>query len=464
MIFKAFYLGCLSHASYLIGDEKTKRAVVVDPQRDVEVYLKEAKARGLKIAHVVLTHFHADFVAGHLELRRLTGDAIHLGAQAKAEYSFSPLSDGTTIELGSVRLQALETPGHTPEAVCLLVFDLKKSAQKPHAVLTGDTLFIGDVGRPDLMASSGISAKALASKLYDSLRKKLLALPDATLVYPGHGAGSLCGKSLSDELVSTIGKQKRYNPALRPMTRPQFVTLVTADQPEAPSYFAHDARLNKRRRPTLEEALKKLKPLAFAAALKKVKAGAQVLDTRDAAAFAAGHLRGSVNVGLGGRFASFAGMVLDPGKPLVLVCDAGREKETLLRLARVGLEAGVAGYLQGGIGSVPPQHLARMTRLTPAQLRERLDSMFPPAVLDVRTDGERAASSIPGSVHVPLLQLPRRLKDVPRASELVVHCAGGYRSAIAASMLMAAGRSHVSDLDGGMAAWQESAMSKRKPA
>lgn len=457
MILESFYLGCLSHASYLIGDERTKKAVVVDPQRDVDVYLKAARKHGLKIVHVVLTHFHADFVAGHLELKRLTGATIHLGSKAKASYPFSRLKEGTTIELGSVRLRALETPGHTPEGVSLLVFDLAKDAERPRAVLTGDTLFIGDVGRPDLMASSGVTAATLAGQLYDSLHKKLLKLPDATLVYPAHGAGSLCGKNLSSETVSTIGQQRRYNPALKPMPKARFVKLV-CDQPEAPAYFAHDARLNKQKRGTLEDALKKgLKPLAFSSVLRKQKAGAQVLDTRDASAFAAGHLRGSVNVGLGGRFASFAGMALDPAAPLVLICDKGREKESFLRLARVGLEGGVAGYLQGGLGSVPPQHVGRMARLSPRQLGERLDSMFPPAVLDVRTPAERADSFIPGSVHIPLQQLPRRLKDAPKASELVVYCAGGYRSAIAASLLMAAGRTGISDLEGGMAAWQEKA-------
>lgn len=456
MLLKAFYLGCLSHASYLVGDETSKKAVVIDPQRDVAPYLKEARARGVRITDVVLTHFHADFVAGHLELRGLTGATIHLGGKAKAQFPFSRLREGSTLELGSVRLRVLETPGHTPEGVCLVLHDLQaRHPDEPHAVFTGDTLFIGDVGRPDLMASSGVTAKRLAGQLYDSLHEKVLALPDETLVYPAHGAGSLCGKSLSSETFSTIGKQRRYNPALKPMTRAQFVRMATSDLPEAPAYFAHDAALNKRRRGTLEEALKKLKPLALATVLRKQKAGAQVLDTRSASVFAAGHLRGSVNVGLDGRFASFAGMVLRPAQPLVLVCDKGKEKESLLRLARVGLEGSIAGYLQGGLGSIPPQHVAHMTRLSSAKLADRLYSLFPPAVLDVRTPAERDAAHIPGSVHIPLMQLPRRLKDVPKAGELVVYCAGGYRSAIAASLLMAAGRTHVSDLEGGMAAWQE---------
>ena len=254
MLLKQYYLGCLAHASYLIADEQTGTAVVVDPQRDIEQYLDDAQRQGLHIRYVFLTHFHADFLAGHLELRDRVGATICLGAR-EADYAFRPFNDGETLELGQVRLQILETPGHTPEAISVLVYDLDQDAQHPHAVLTGDTLFIGDVGRPDLMASSGITADALAGMLYDSLHQKLLPLPDATLVYPAHGAGSMCGRNLSTDTVSPLGVQKRYNYALQPMSKADFIRLVTADQPETPAYFAYDALLNRRERPTLDQAL-----------------------------------------------------------------------------------------------------------------------------------------------------------------------------------------------------------------
>src|SRR5580704_11450035 len=267
MIFKQFYLNCLAHASYLIGDEETRTATV-DPQRDIERYLEFAAENKLQIKHVILTHLHADFIAGHLELRDRAGATIYLGAKAKAEYRFTPLAEGSTIEFGRVRLKALETPGHTPESISILVYDLARTAVEPYAVLTGDTLFIGDVGRPDLRAALGWSAADLGALLYHSLQSKLLALPDASLVYPAHGAGSLCGKAISKEAVSTIGEQRRLNYALQPMTKKAFIEMVTADQPDAPPYFVYDAVLNSKERPTLTEALEReLKPLEIDAVL-----------------------------------------------------------------------------------------------------------------------------------------------------------------------------------------------------
>lgn len=454
LVLKQYYLGCLAHASYLVGDTESGVAAVVDPQRDVDQYVQEAAKRKLRIKHVLLTHFHADFISGHLELRRLTGATIHLGARAKAAYRFHKLSDGDRLKLGRVTLEALETPGHTPEAVCFVARD----GEKIKAVLTGDTLFIGDVGRPDLMASVGVTARQLASQLYDSLREKLLALPDDTLVYPAHGAGSLCGRNLSSDTVSTIGRERAYNYALKPMTRAAFIKLVIADQPEAPAYFAKDAAINRQARPTLERALEKgLKPLTPAQALRRAAAGAQLLDTRDPADFAAGHIPGSLNVGLGGKFATFAGMLLDLGKPIVLIADKGKERESALRLARVGFDR-VAGFVDGGAAAAHAAGapLASFTRLTADQLRERLGKRGAPAVLDVRNPGEREASAIKGSAFIPLAQLPKRLAEAPKGP-LVVTCAGGYRSAMAVSLLMAAGRSDVSDLDGGMNAWNETA-------
>ncbi|MBI1894247.1 MAG: MBL fold metallo-hydrolase, partial [Candidatus Rokubacteria bacterium] len=299
MILKQYYLGCLAHASYLVGDEETHTAVVVDPQRDIGQYLEDARQQGLEIRYVFLTHFHADFVAGHLELRDRVGARICLGARAEAEYAFTPMNDGDALELGKVRLKVLETPGHTPEAISILVYDLAKDERSPHAVLTGDTLFIGDVGRPDLMASVGSTASELAGMLYDSLRGKLLTLPDETLVYPAHGAGSMCGKNLSSDTVSTIGVQRRYNYALQPMSKEEFVALVTADQPEPPDYFAYDAMLNRRERPTLDEALlHEITPLSSDQVLELQAKGAQVVDTRAPQDFAGAHLAGSINIGL----------------------------------------------------------------------------------------------------------------------------------------------------------------------
>src|SRR5215831_13429170 len=291
MILKQFYLNCLAHASYLIGDASTNTAAVVDPQRDIDQYLAFAAENQLTIRHVFLTHFHADFIAGHLELRDRVGATIYLGAKATAEYAFTPLADGDAVAFGKVRLQAIETPGHTPESISIAVFDLDRSATEPHAVLTGDTLFVGDVGRPDLRVALGWSASDLGAMLYDSLRAKLLALPDSSLVYPAHGAGSLCGRAISKETVSTLGEQRRANYALQPMSKAAFVELVTADQPDAPPYFTYDAVLNSRERPTLDEALaRELMPLTLDRVLALQEVGAQVLDTRDPAEFSAAHL------------------------------------------------------------------------------------------------------------------------------------------------------------------------------
>src|SRR5437879_5238319 len=296
MILEQYYLGCLAHASYLVADEQSGVAAVVDPQRDVDEYLRAAQRLGVRIRHVFLTHFHADFVAGHLELRERVGATIHLGARASAEYPFVPVGDGAAVELGpGVRLEALETPGHSPESISILVHDLARGGAAPYAVLTGDTLFVGDVGRPDLRASLGWTAQELGGLLYDSLREKLLPLPDATLVYPAHGAGSLCGRSLGAENVSTIGSQRRDNYALQRMGREELLRIVTADQPDTPPYFTYDAVLNARERPTLEQALEQeLRPLTVEEVL--ALSDAQILDTRDAADFDAAHLAGAVNV------------------------------------------------------------------------------------------------------------------------------------------------------------------------
>ncbi|HZM16228.1 MAG TPA: MBL fold metallo-hydrolase [Candidatus Krumholzibacteria bacterium] len=455
MILQQYYLGCLSHASYLLADPKSGSAVVVDPQRDVDQYLADADKLGLRITDVVLTHFHADFVAGHLELRERAGARIHLGARAQAEYAFVPAQEGAVLERGALRLQFLETPGHTPESICVLVFDLEQDAERPHAVLTGDTLFIGDVGRPDLMASIGVTGEELAGLLYDSLHEKLLHLPDGTLVYPAHGAGSMCGKSLSKERVSTIGEQRRYNYALQPMTKADFIRLVTMEQPEAPAYFPYDAMLNRSERPSLETTLEKvLQPLPLEEVLRLHLAGAQVLDVRDPGDYAGAHFLGSTNVGLQGQFASWCGTLLRRDRPIVLIAETGKETEAALRLGRIGFDH-VAGYLEGGMQALEqrPDLLRHTERITAQALAERLNGDDPPHVLDVRTDAEREAKRIVGSVHVPLHQLAGRVAEVPRSGHVVIHCGGGYRSMIAASLLEQQGFTNCSDLVGGYAAW-----------
>ncbi len=455
MYLKRFYLGCLSHASYLIADEKSKIAVVVDPQRDVDQYLALARRKNWRIRHVLLTHFHADFVSGHLELQELCNATIHLGARAQADYAFKPMADGERLEFGEVALEFLETPGHTPEGVCILVYDLKKSLYKPLAVLTGDTLVIGDVGRPDLMAGLGVSARTLAGSLYDSLHRKLLTLPDETLIYPAHGAGSMCGKNLSSETVSTIADQKLHNSALKENNRSKFIRLVTADQPEAPAYFSYDAELNRRRRSTLSQSLRKaLKALSPAVFLKRRQNGAICLDTRDPWDFARAHLQGSINIGLGGRFANWAGIILPRRHPIIVISNPGQETEALLRLGRIGFDH-VAGYLRGGFPTLKNrQDLARIERVDAKSLRAELASQQPPIILDVRNDAERQAQSIPRSLHIPLTQLPRRLAEVPQTGRLIVHCASGYRSMIAASLLEKTGRKEIADLTGGLLAFK----------
>ena len=319
MILKQFYLSCLAHASYLIGDEQTGTAAVVDPQRDTDQYLAFAAEHGLAIKHVFLTHLHADFVAGHLELRDRVGATIYLGASAKAGYAFTPLREGDVVEFGHVRLKILETPGHTPESVSIVVYDLNAGAEKPYAVLTGDTLFIGDVGRPDLRVALGWSASELGGMLFDSLHRKLLALPDECLVYPAHGAGSLCGKALSKETVSTMGEQRRVNYALQPMSKEAFIQVVTADQPEAPAYFTYDAVLNSQDRPTLDETLARIGPMTLEDVLALQAVGAQILDTREPGEFASVHLKGSVNIGLGGQYATWCGTLLNREHPIVII-------------------------------------------------------------------------------------------------------------------------------------------------
>ncbi|MFB7129361.1 rhodanese-like domain-containing protein [Kitasatospora sp. NPDC056273] len=452
MYFAQFYLDCLSQASYLIADERTGQAVIVDPRRDVDEYLADVTARGLTVVGVINTHFHADFLAGHLELADRTGAWIGYGRRAETDYPIRHLTDGERIELGDVTLQIMETPGHTPESISILVFE-QPDDTVPYGVLTGDALFIGDVGRPDLLASVGVTAAELGAMLYDSVHRKLMGLPDETLVFPAHGAGSACGKNLSTDRQSTIGAQRLTNYACQPMDQDTFVRIVTAGQSAAPAYFGHDAALNRQDRPLLDRthATRPLCPEGFKEAR---TAGAVVLDARNPQDFGAGHLRGAVNVPLDGRFAEQAGTVLTPDSTIAIIAPQDREGEVVTRLARIGFDH-IAGYLRNPDNALPAlaDHLTPASRLTADQLRTTLTAEQPPTVLDVRTCGERETGFIEGALHIPLTELPTRLDEIPTDHPLVIHCASGHRSSIAASLLRHHGHPDVSDLLGGYGAW-----------
>jgi glyoxylase-like metal-dependent hydrolase (beta-lactamase superfamily II)/rhodanese-related sulfurtransferase len=426
----------------------------VDPRRDVEEYLEEAERQGLAIRHVIETHLHADFVSGHRELAEKTGARIYISEKAGATFPHEPLREGAEILLGEVVLRFLETPGHTPESVSILVIDRSES-EEPKAVLTGDTLFIGDVGRPDLLGAK-MSARELAGMLYDSLHGKLLKLPDATEVYPAHGAGSLCGRNISKETSSTIGQQRQFNYALRPMPREEFISMMTTDLPEAPAYFGRDVRINQEGAAALTDlpAPPALSPQEVA---HLQESGAAVLDTRPAAQFGAGHVPGSWNIGLSGQFASWAGTFLSDGTPLVLVAeDEEKVSEARMRLARVGIE-NVAGHLGGGVlawdkAGLP---LARTEQIAVDELAARIREKPELQVLDVRRVGEWQAGHIPSAKHLPLNSLPHRAGELAADQPVAAICAGGYRSSLATSILEKKGFRKVTNVVGGMTAWNQ---------
>ncbi|MGA8248773.1 MAG: MBL fold metallo-hydrolase [Nocardioides sp.] len=453
MYFAQHYLECLSQASYLIGDETTGHAVVVDPRRDVEEYLADAAAHGLTIVGVINTHFHADFLAGHLELADSTGAWIGYGAVAQTEYASRSFSDGERIELGDVVLEIVETPGHTPESISVLVYE-HSSDTVPYGVLTGDALFIGDVGRPDLLASIGSTAEELGRQLYDSIQHKLMRLPDEVRVFPAHGAGSACGKNLSTQLQSTIGQQRLSNYACQPMSVESFLEVVTEGQPAAPEYFVYDAILNRSNRDVLASD-RELPQLSPQGALEARAQGAVLVDTRESHDFAAGHLAGSINIPADGRFAETAGMVLTPDQRFVVVATPGDEQEVATRLARIGFDHTI-GYLPAADSAFleVESDLVRSSRLTPRTLSDLLATEDPPWVLDVRNPGELDAGTIPGSAHIPLAELARRIHEVPVDRAVVTYCASGWRSSVAASFLRHQGLSDASDLAGGFGAWE----------
>ncbi len=452
MILEQHYLACLSQASYILGDEATRTAVVVDPRRDVDDYIRRAAELGLSIRHVYLTHLHADFVAGHLELAARTGADIRLGRRARAEFEHVPLADGDELVLGALRIVAWETPGHTPEGVSLLAWDLASPSKAPRAVLTGDTLFVGDVGRPDLAASPGCDAAELAAQLHDSVQR-LAGLPPEVELHPGHGAGSACGKSLGKETSSTIGAQLAANPMLAPMSREQFVREALDGLPPAPPYFAHDARLNRQRRSLCDDLLPRaMREATLDEALAIVEEGGLLVDTRSSDDWAVCHVAGCVQLGTDGRYASWAGMLLDPEARVLLVCDPGREREAAIRLLRVGFER-VEGVLRRDPPAWAARGVARSTiRVDPAEARVMAQASEA-SVLDVRAHGERESVRIEGSMHIPLPELERRWRELDPGRRWIVHCAGGWRSTIACSLLERRGFSALVDVRGGMGAW-----------
>jgi hydroxyacylglutathione hydrolase len=456
MYFEQFYLTCLAHASYMIGSEG--EAAVIDPQRDVDLYLKAAEEQGVTIRHIFETHLHADFVSGHKELAARTGAKIYIGARAGAGFSHVPLTDGFEVKMGAVRICALETPGHTPESVCLVITDRAKST-KPCAVLTGDTLFIGDVGRPDL--SKTHTPPELAGLLYDSLHEKLLTLSDAVMVYPAHGAGSLCGRAMREERSSTIGTERLTNDALRIASRDEFIARLTANLPTRPEYFLEDAEINRSGAVTLTELppLSALSPADVQALLQR---NANVLDVRPGDEFAASHVPGSISIALSGQFASWAGGVLGIHSKPVLICGTEEQvEEARLRLARVGIED-LSGYLAGGMAAWQKAGLtvAATAQIFPQELNQKLRSgEFRAAdVVDVRREGEWQAGHIADVDCRALDTFPQGLPAIDKERPVAVHCKSGYRSMIACSLLERAGYRNVVNLTGGFDAWHSAGL------
>jgi len=452
MYFEQFYLGCLAHASYMLGSEG--EAAVVDPQRDVEIYLKAAEQQGLKVRHIFETHLHADFVSGHLELAKRTGAKIYIGAQAGATFPHVALHDGSQVQVGKLRISALETPGHTPEGISLVVTDEEKS-RDPWAVLTGDTLFIGDVGRPDL--SKTHTPQQLAGNLYDSLQGKLMKLGDQVLVYPAHGAGSLCGRNMRAERSSTIGTERLTNYALQIKSRDEFIRQLTENLPSRPEYFLEDAQINRAGAPALSE-MPDLSPITADELNGLLQQGVFVLDVRPNADFAAAHVPGSVNIALSGQFASWAGAIMGLSARPVLVADTPEQyAEARLRLARVGIED-PRGFLQGGIASWKQAGLSVSTvpQITVQGLSRQRNQTL--QVLDVRREPEWHAGHIEGAEWFPLDNFKISAPELDPSLPVAIHCQGGYRSMIACSLLQRAGIENVLNVVGGFDAWQQAGL------
>ena len=439
MNFKQFYLGCLAHASYYIGSEN--EAAIVDPQRDVQQYLDEAQANGQTIKYIIETHSHADFVSGHVELAAKTGAQIVYGQRAETAFPTLKVADGDRLSVGSVELKFMETPGHTLESITIIATDSNDS-DSPAKMFTGDTLFCGDVGRPDLIGSKGFTSEQMGGMLYDSLREKILKYPEETEVYPAHGAGSLCGKSLSSETWSTLGAQKATNYALKPMSKDEFIKIVASDQPQVPAYFPKSAERNLAGPASIED-LPKPKELSSD---EVSNFDGIVLDVRTAAEFGAGHVPNAINIGLSGKFATWAGTFIPVGTPLAIAANTNEQvDEAFMRLARVGLET-VSGFVlmseyDGDVNSI------EQTAVT--DLRTETDSQF----VDVRQPGEYGAGHAHGAINLPLNTLAKNIDKLDPTKPTFVICQSGYRSSLATSLLENAGFKSVCNVAGGTSAW-----------
>jgi glyoxylase-like metal-dependent hydrolase (beta-lactamase superfamily II)/rhodanese-related sulfurtransferase len=451
MFFKQFYLGCLAHASYLIGSRG--EAAVVDPQRDVDQYITEARTQGLQIKYVVETHLHADFVSGHRELASRTGAEIVFGEKAGAAFAHKPVRDGDELKVGDITLRILETPGHTPEGISIVVIDPAVSLQ-PQMVLTGDTLFIGDVGRPDLAGAKGYTAEEMAGMLYDSLHGKLLTLPDEVGVFPAHGAGSMCGRNISKETSSTIGEQRSYNYALKSMAKEEFVRMMTTDLPEAPAYFSSDAEINRTGAAPLDQLPRPagLSPVEVKEAKEK---GDLILDVRPSGAFGAGHVPGSLNIALSGQFASWAGSLIPLDTAIVLVAeDETGVDEAVTRLARVGIDS-VRGYLNGGIygWNQAGFETATITQMPVDELHHQIIEGADLQIVDVRRPGEFQSGHAAGARNLTLAHLVEHVAELDAERPTAVICQSGYRSSAGASLLQRLGFRQVFNVVGGTSAW-----------
>jgi len=442
MFIEQLYTGCLAEAAYYIESEG--EAVIIDPIRETEPYVELAEKRKAKIKYVFETHFHADFVSGHIDLAAKTGAGIIYGPGADTLYEVYHAQDGEEFQVGKVKIRVLHTPGHTPESSSYLLLDEKG---KEYAVFTGDTLFIGDVGRPDLL--DGVMTKEeLAGMLYDSLNSKLKVLPDDVLVYPAHGPGSACGKNIGAEKYSTIGEQKKSNYALQPMSREEFIEKVTDGILPPPVYFFEDARINKQGYESLDKIFEgNLVPLSLPEFRNKMINDVAVLDTRSANRFEKGYIPGSINIGLDGEYAVWVGTLIDIKKPILLVTSKGKERESVLRLARVGYE-NVTGYLEGGFETWKKAGLKceSIKSVQPWKMKAPSQNL---EILDVRRPGEYKISHIEGAKHFPLAEIKKSIKDLDPGKTYMVYCEGGYRSMIASSFLKKQGIPNVINIYGG---------------
>jgi hydroxyacylglutathione hydrolase len=443
MKFKQFYLGCLAHASYYLGSGA--EAAIIDPQRDVEQYLAEAAANDQRIKYIIETHSHADFVSGHLELAEKTGAEIVYGERANTRFPTHKVKDGDELGVGNVKLKFLETPGHTPEGITI-VAENTEDPSAPLKIFTGDTLFIGDVGRPDLIGSKGFTADEMAGMLYDSLHEKILPLPDETEVYPAHGAGSLCGKSLSKETWSTLGMQRKSNYALQPMTKAEFVRIVAANQPEVPAYFSKSAAKNLQGSAALEAL-----PLPVALSTEEIRDfDGVVIDVRQNTEYGAAHIPNAVNIGLGGQFASWSGTLIPIGTPVAIAAETGEQVEqAFMRLARVGHES-VRGFIlmkdyAGPLKSVEQVPVAEVRALTETEKYLQF--------VDVRRPAEHSAGHAVRALNIPLDSLSKELDRLDPETPTYVICQSGYRSSLGASILENAGFKKVYNVAGGTQAW-----------